>query len=282
MPEGDTVWHTAALLRDALAGYMSRLYGRPITEDRINVTASGVNAIAVALQSIVDPSRSRDPVDFWAGYELRLLDAQGAIVAKAAVASFDASRGLILEKPLTAGPLADQAYELTAGEEAPILAIRQLLALRLHEAIPPVTVRLGTTRGTNALITRRGAKCAFVTTRGFGDVLRIGYQNRPGLFARHIQLPQLLYARVVEAHERIDASGSVLEAFQVAKLEEECVVRDVDGEVLRVPPLQRIGRRRNLKIHPAAEALMTVHFHRQVRDLATGNVEGLRRRHCHR
>ena len=55
-------------------------------------------------------------------------------------------------------------------------------------------MRLGTTRGTNALLTRRGARTAFVTTRGLGDVLRIGYQNRPKLFELAIKKPQPLFA----------------------------------------------------------------------------------------
>ena len=70
-----------------------------------------------------------------------------------------------------------------------------------------MAVRLGTTRGTNALLTRRGAKTALVTTRGFGDILQIGYQNRPRLFDLAIRKPPPLFAAVVEIDERIDADG---------------------------------------------------------------------------
>ena len=72
-------------------------------------------------------------------------------------------------------------------------------------------VRLGTTVATNALLERTGARTVLVTTRGLGDLLRIGYQHRPDIFAREIRLPPPLHARVVEAHERIDADGNVLE-----------------------------------------------------------------------
>ena len=72
-------------------------------------------------------------------------------------------------------------------------------------------VRLGTTVATNALLERTGARTVLVTTRGLGDLLRIGYQHRPDIFAREIRLPPPLYARVVEAEERIDADGTVLE-----------------------------------------------------------------------
>ena len=89
-------------------------------------------------------------------------------------------------------PEPGQPYELSAGEEAPLLAIRYLLGLRRSAPLPRVSVRLGTTRGTNALITRTGARTALVTTRGFGDILQIGYQNRPRLFDLAIRKPEPL------------------------------------------------------------------------------------------
>ena len=61
-------------------------------------------------------------------------------------------------------------YELVSNEEAPLLAIRRILGLARYEPLPPLFVKLGTTRGTNALLTRTGARTAFVTTAGFGDV----------------------------------------------------------------------------------------------------------------
>ena len=66
-------------------------------------------------------------------------------------------------------------------------------------------VKVGTTVATNALLTRSGEPVVLVTTAGFADGLRIGYQNRPDIFARHIVLPKPLYAAVIEASERIDA-----------------------------------------------------------------------------
>lgn len=106
--------------------------------------------------------------------------------------------------------LLSSTVDATSGEEAPILAIRHLLGLSNGEMIPPVSVRLGTTRGTNALLERRGARTAFVTTRGFGDILIIGYQNRPRLFALNIQKPEPLYEVAIEIDERIAADGTVL------------------------------------------------------------------------
>ncbi len=79
-------------------------------------------------------------------------------------------------------------------------------------------VKVGTTVATNALLTRGGEPVVLVTTAGFADGLRIGYQNRPDIFARHIVLPEALYGEVIEAHERIDVHGKVLIAIDLARL----------------------------------------------------------------
>ena len=97
--------------------------------------------------------------------------------------------------------------------DAAVQGIRHLLGLERGAAIPPGTIehiKMGTTVATNALLERKGEPTVFITTRGFGDVLRIGYQNRPRLFDLEIVLPGLLYERVIEVDERIDAGGNVL------------------------------------------------------------------------
>lgn len=71
---------------------------------------------------------------------------------------------------------------------------------------------MGTTVATNALLERKGERTLLVTTRGFRDALRIAYQNRPAIFARAIELPELLHERVIEVDERIAADGTVLRA----------------------------------------------------------------------
>jgi len=162
---------------------------------------------------IHDPLRAGDPDGFWEGCRLQLLDEQGRAAAAGEVAGFDRSAAALrLDRPLAVAPQAGQAYELQSDVEAPLIAVRYLLGLRPHEPIPPVSVRLGTTRGTNALLTRRGAPTALVTTRGFGDVLRIGYQNRPRLFDLTIRKPPPLGSWVVEIDERVTAAGEVLRA----------------------------------------------------------------------
>ncbi len=97
--------------------------------------------------------------------------------------------------------------------DAAIHGIRTLLGLDAKTPVAPeriAVVKMGTTVATNALLERKGESTALVITSGFGDGLRIGYQNRPQLFARHIVLPEMLYARVVEIEERVDAQGIVV------------------------------------------------------------------------
>ena len=99
--------------------------------------------------------------------------------------------------------------------DAAVAGIRTLLGIAEGQPIPPGqvdAVRMGTTVATNALLERTGERTLLVITRGFGDALRIGYQDRPRIFDRHIVLPESLYERVVEVDERVTADGTVLRA----------------------------------------------------------------------
>ncbi|MFF0464146.1 hydantoinase B/oxoprolinase family protein [Streptomyces mexicanus] len=93
--------------------------------------------------------------------------------------------------------------------DAAVAGVRALLA---GSTDPVDSVRMGTTVATNALLERTGERTVLVITRGFRDALRIAYQNRPHIFARRIELPQLLHERVIEVDERIAADGTVLRA----------------------------------------------------------------------
>lgn len=93
--------------------------------------------------------------------------------------------------------------------DAAVAGVRALLD---GSGEPVDAVRMGTTVATNALLERKGERTLLVITRGFRDALRIAYQNRPRIFARRIELPELLHERVVEADERVAADGTVLRA----------------------------------------------------------------------
>jgi len=106
--------------------------------------------------------------------------------------------------------------------DAAVAGIRRLLGLAPNAPITSQqveSVKMGTTVATNALLERKGEPTLLVTTRGFSDALRIAYQDRPRLFERRIVLPELLYARVVEADERMSAGGEVVRALDEARLE---------------------------------------------------------------
>src|SRR5919112_4102464 len=107
---------------------------------------------------------------------------------------------IIVEKLLSENP---EQYE-----DAALEAIRRVLARAGGGDVE--AVRMGTTVATNALLERKGDRVALAITRGFGDALRIGYQARPDIFARHIVLPTMLYERVVEIDERVGVDGDVL------------------------------------------------------------------------
>ena len=98
--------------------------------------------------------------------------------------------------------------------------MRELLGLKPAETIAPGTidaVKIGTTVATNALLERKGDRVLLLTTRGLGDLLRIGYQNRPDIFALNIQRPEALYERVEEISERISAEGEVIASLDLER-----------------------------------------------------------------
>ncbi|MEG4088381.1 hydantoinase B/oxoprolinase family protein [Microcoleus sp. Pol12B4] len=99
--------------------------------------------------------------------------------------------------------------------DAAVQGIRDILRIPADAAIPAAeieAIKMGTTVATNALLERKGDRTILLITKGFGDALRIGYQNRPDIFARHIVLPEMLYDRVIEVAERYSAQGEELTA----------------------------------------------------------------------
>jgi 5-oxoprolinase (ATP-hydrolysing) len=106
--------------------------------------------------------------------------------------------------------------------DAAVHGIRELLGLSAGAPIPAEAidaVKMGTTVATNALLERKGERTALVITRGFADALRIGYQNRPKLFVRRIELPSQLYEQVVEVDERVGAHGEIVQPLDEADAE---------------------------------------------------------------
>src|SRR5438552_7704168 len=108
--------------------------------------------------------------------------------------------------------------------DAAIAGIRELLAVPPGASIPGESievVKMGTTVATNALLERKGERTVLFITGGFRDALRIAYQNRPRLFDRHIVLPEMLYAKVVEVEERVGARGEMVLPLNVSRARED-------------------------------------------------------------
>ena len=132
--------------------------------------------------------------------------------------------GLVTHKLLSENP---EAYS-----DAAVQGIRHLLGLPQGTAIPSArisAVKMGTTVATNALLERKGERTVLLITKGFRDALRIGYQARPKIFARHIIKPDMLYERVVEVDERVRADGTVERAMDLDAVRGELQRAQADG-----------------------------------------------------
>ena len=131
---------------------------------------------------------------------------------------------LVTHKLLSENP---EAYR-----DAAVHGIRHLLELPPGAAIPSErigAVKMGTTVATNALLERKGERTLLLITKGFRDALRIGYQARPKIFARHIIKPDMLYERVVEIDERVRADGAVERDLDVNIARRELERAKADG-----------------------------------------------------
>src|SRR3974377_235430 len=119
-----------------------------------------------------------------------------------------------------------------AYRDAAVQGIRELIGLKPGEPIPAGkigAVKMGTTVATNALLERMGERTLLLITRGFRDALKIGYQARPKIFARHIIKPEMLYERVVEVDERARADGTVEQEPKLTAVRGDLEAAKADG-----------------------------------------------------
>src|SRR5690349_13008873 len=119
-----------------------------------------------------------------------------------------------------------------AYRDAAVHGIRHLLGLPPGVAIPSArisAVKMGTTVATNALLERKGERTLLLVSKGFRDALRIGYQARPKIFAKHIIKPDMLYERVVEVNERVRADGTVERELDLQAARRELERAKADG-----------------------------------------------------
>jgi len=165
--------------------------------------------------------------DLVRGFAFRLLDRHHPALS---VVRYDPKRSILELSSELACQLPERVpFEVRSSEEAPVLAARLLTGTPGPRPLPVEALRLGTTLGTNALLERRGARVALFITRGFADVLRIGDQQRPDLFALEVRTPEPLYDAVAEVPERLAADGSVILPLDVDSVGERAAALKRDG-----------------------------------------------------
>src|SRR6516165_498215 len=116
--------------------------------------------------------------------------------------------------------------------DAAVQGIRDLIGVKPGKPIPQGiigAVKMGTTVATNALLERKGERTLLLITKGFRDALKIGYQARPKIFARHIIKPDMLYERVAEVDGRVRADGTVERALNLDAARRAVEAAKADG-----------------------------------------------------
>ena len=198
--------------------------------------------------------------DIFKHYRFRLLNTPLSNLPDFYIKNYDAARKIIiLDKPLPPEFFGKKiAFDITADEEAPILAARLITQTAIDEPFPNLTLRLGTTRGTNALLEEKGAKTAFLTTQGFADILTIGTQQRPDLFALNIIKTNSLYTEGVEISERLDAKGNVLKPLNINDLDE--IIQRLKNQKIESIAVAFMHAYRNPMHEAALKKVLEKHF----------------------
>ncbi len=195
------------------------------TIERLKVLSSA--SIRGYLGEVIGPGRyrfdqpHRIPENFFRGYrmsELSGLEVRGRESWSAEVV-WSGENGEVSIGRDVEGLSAGVAVSLQSPEEAPILAARLVTGRRLDQSLDDVTMRLATTRATNALLERRGAATALFVTAGHRDLLAIGFQDRPALFEIDVRKTPPLYTEAVEVVERLAADGTVVRSLDLEALE---------------------------------------------------------------
>lgn len=159
------------------------------------------------------------PDDFFTGFSLRFLSHPDFT---ASIKAYHAeTQTLILHSDLPIKAAPGDVIELQSPYEAPILATRLITSTPGNRPLPQLEMRLSTTKATNALLERKGAKTLFLITEGFTDLLLIGNQQRSNLFELNIRKAGPFYDTIIPVPERIDSSGKVLTPLNTSFLTEK-------------------------------------------------------------
>ena len=199
------------------------------------------------------------PAGFLNGARLRLAatedEAQGG-EGQATIVRATAEGQVTLAPEASPRFAAGETVEIGFDLEAPVLAAHLVTGTLPGERLPPLALRLATTRGTNALLERRGVAPLFLVTSGLRDLLKIGDQRRPDLFALAIVRPPPLYAQVVEVVERLDAEGAVVTPLDVEALETDLAALPASEQTDRCAAVALLHSYRNAAHERAVAACL--------------------------
>ncbi len=110
-------------------------------------------------------------------------------------------------------------FAIYSGEEAPLMLARMITATNLNSPLPPIEMRLASTKGTNALLEKKGAEMVLIVTSGFKDIMNIGNQQRPDIFSLNVEKPDPLCRYVIEVDERVNSNGEIIRALNSSDIE---------------------------------------------------------------
>jgi 5-oxoprolinase (ATP-hydrolysing) len=195
-------------------------YTPTISIKRLKVLSSGVlkgkvvrkqNSHTLEVQLLWPVSR-----DIFNGFSITFFDDK-KIVARIGKVDLDKST-IYLKGSVKQSIKSGTTFEISSEEEVPVFAARLLTETGIDQIFPPIEMKLGSTRGTNALLERKGANTALLITKGFKDLLLIGTQQRNDLFALQIIKELPLYKTVLEIDERIESDGTVLKSLSQSSI----------------------------------------------------------------
>ncbi|MCA9138614.1 MAG: hydantoinase/oxoprolinase family protein, partial [Planctomycetales bacterium] len=191
---------------------------------RCNVTSTPKDAtvqIEIPAELMGGLSGRKLPDNFFRSAKVALL-IDGVSHNVGLIAGFDATDSSLLLAEIDASVIAQidsgAILEIDCQLEAPVLAAHLLTGIPIDTKLPPMTARVGTTRGTNALLTRSGAPTGLVINQGFGDTLLIGQQDRPELFDLAFTKAPPLAERVLEIRGRMNADGQPIEPIDESEI----------------------------------------------------------------
>jgi len=197
---------------------------------------------------VTDATNDRITLDAgWLDRGEALVGARLRVVGRDASATIHAIErdALTLDSAIDIAP--GDLVEITTGEPAPILGARLLTMTPAGRPLPPMELRLATTRGTNALLERHTAPTALFVTEGFDDLLAIGDQRRPDIFALGIAKPEPYAQWTLGVSGRIDANGVEVRPFDDDDARTAALRARADGAEVAAVCLMHAWR------HPAHE-----------------------------